>query len=112
MSARFLGITQIFKNFQRHRIAGAGVDSARQQRRVEQPERKARAQAGELFETELFMSDLYVGHLSPPPTPRCPVCGGETHLADDIHKAVAKATNVFRCTRCHVEYPVARKPEA
>jgi hypothetical protein len=40
------------------------------------------------------------------------VCGGETHLADDIHKAVAKATNVFRCTRCHVEYPVARKPEA
>jgi hypothetical protein len=28
-----------------------------------------------------------------------------------MHKAVAKVTDVFRCKRCHVEYPVARKAE-
>jgi hypothetical protein len=57
------------------------------------------------------MSDLYVGNLQPLPTPSCPVCGGETLLAD-VHKAVAKVTDVFRCKRCHVEYPVVRKRDA
>jgi hypothetical protein len=59
---------------------------------------------------EDFMSDLSIGNLNAAPTPRCPVCGGETILTD-MHKAVAKVTEVFRCTRCHVEYPVARKAE-
>lgn len=57
------------------------------------------------------MPDLSIDELNPAPTPSCPVCGGETILAD-VHKAVAKVTDVFRCTRCHVEYPVVRKPDA
>ena len=54
------------------------------------------------------MSDLYAGNFIPKPTPPCPVCGGETLLAQ-MHKAVEKVTDVFRCKRCSVEYPVARK---
>jgi tRNA(Ile2) C34 agmatinyltransferase TiaS len=56
------------------------------------------------------MPDLSIDELNPAPTPSCPVCGGETILAD-MHKAVAKVTDVFRCKRCHVEYPVVRKQE-
>jgi len=56
------------------------------------------------------MSDLSIGDLIPKPTPPCPVCGGETILAE-VHKAVAKVTDVFRCKRCDVEYPVARKAQ-
>jgi tRNA(Ile2) C34 agmatinyltransferase TiaS len=54
------------------------------------------------------MSDVSIGDLIPTPTPACPVCGGETVLTD-MHKAVAKVTDVFRCKRCDVEYPVVRK---
>ncbi len=53
------------------------------------------------------MSDFSIGELVPKPTPSCPVCGGEMVLAD-MHKAVARVTNVFRCKRCEVEYPVVR----
>lgn len=56
------------------------------------------------------MSDLSIGDLNAAPTPRCPVCGGETILTD-TPKPVAKVTDVFRCKRCHVEYPVVRKAE-
>jgi hypothetical protein len=54
------------------------------------------------------MSDFSIGDLTP--TPACPVCGGETFLRE-MHKAVAKVTDVFRCRRCEVEYPVMRKGE-
>ncbi len=54
------------------------------------------------------MSDLPLGDVNPVRTPPCPVCGGETALTN-MHKAVAKVTDVFRCKRCGVEYPVARK---
>jgi hypothetical protein len=54
------------------------------------------------------MSDVQTGDVSPKPTPPCPVCGGETVL-QNVHKAVAAVTDVFRCKRCDVEYPVARK---
>ncbi|MGV3633165.1 MAG: hypothetical protein ACO1NY_02370 [Pseudorhodoplanes sp.] len=56
------------------------------------------------------MSDLSISDFNPAPTPPCPVCGGETILTD-MHKAVARVTDVFRCKRCHVEYPVVRKAE-
>jgi len=56
------------------------------------------------------MSDLSIGDFIPRPAPPCPVCGGETILTD-MHKAVAKVTDVFRCKRCDVEYPVVRKAE-
>ena len=54
------------------------------------------------------MSDLYADDFIPKPTPHCPLCGGET-LLSQMHKAVAKATDVFRCRTCNVEYPVVRK---
>jgi uncharacterized protein YbaR (Trm112 family) len=54
------------------------------------------------------MSDLHTGDFIPKPAPLCPVCGGETLLAQ-MHKAVAKVTDVFRCRKCNVEYPVVRK---
>jgi len=54
------------------------------------------------------MSDVSIAETNPAPTPPCPVCGWETALAD-MHKAVAKVTDVFRCKRCKVEYPVVRK---
>lgn len=54
------------------------------------------------------MSDLSIGDLNPAPTPPCPLCGGETFLTQ-MHKAVSKVTDVFRCKRCDVEYPVVRK---
>lgn len=54
------------------------------------------------------MSDISVGNLIPAPTPPCPVCGGDT-IMQTVHKAVAAVTDVFRCKRCHVEYPVPRK---
>jgi uncharacterized protein YbaR (Trm112 family) len=54
------------------------------------------------------MSDLHTGDFIPKPAPLCPVCGGET-LPAQMHKAVAKVTDVFRCRKCSVEYPVVRK---
>lgn len=54
------------------------------------------------------MSDLQTGEVSPKPTPPCPVCGGETFLTQ-AHRAVAAVTDVFRCKRCGVDYPVTRK---
>jgi tRNA(Ile2) C34 agmatinyltransferase TiaS len=59
------------------------------------------------------MTDFHVGNAfpNPPPTPPCPLCGGEM-IAAPVHAAVAKVTDVFRCKRCNVEYPVARKGEA
>jgi hypothetical protein len=60
---------------------------------------------------EVSMTDVSIGDLNPAPTPPCPVCGGETVLAD-VPKAVAKVTDVFRCKRCSVEYPVARKADS
>lgn len=56
------------------------------------------------------MSDFSIGDLIPNPTPPCPLCGGETFLRD-MHKAVAKVTDVFRCKACDVEYPVVRKAD-
>lgn len=57
------------------------------------------------------MSDLSIGDFVPAPTPPCPICGGETILTQ-MHKAVAKVSDVFRCKRCNVEYPVMRKSQA
>lgn len=56
------------------------------------------------------MSDIYVGNIfpEPMPTPPCPVCGGET-VPTHMHAAVARHTDVFRCKRCDVEYPVVKK---
>ena len=54
------------------------------------------------------MSEILTGNLIPIPTPPCPVCGGET-IMQQVHKAVAAVTDVFRCKRCDVEYPVVRK---
>ncbi len=56
------------------------------------------------------MSDFSIGNVFPDPVPAppCPVCGGET-IAAQVHAAVAKVTDVFRCKRCHVEYPVMKK---
>jgi len=54
------------------------------------------------------MSDIIAGDINPL-TPPCPVCGSATELAQDIHKAVAKVTDIFRCKSCKVEYPVPRK---
>ena len=56
------------------------------------------------------MTDIHIGDLNLPSTPPCPLCGGETVLTQ-MHKAVAKATDVFRCTQCGVEYPVPRKAQ-
>lgn len=55
------------------------------------------------------MSDISIGNVftDPIPTPACPVCGGET-IAAQMHAAVARVTDVFRCKRCHVEYPVVK----
>jgi tRNA(Ile2) C34 agmatinyltransferase TiaS len=72
----------------------------------EQPEIRVCAQA-----EEVFMTSVSIGNLNPPQTPPCPVCGGETALAE-APKAVAKVTDIFRCKRCNVEYPVARKPDS
>jgi predicted RNA-binding Zn-ribbon protein involved in translation (DUF1610 family) len=57
------------------------------------------------------MTDVSIGDLNPAPNPPCPVCGGETVLTE-MHKAVAKVTDVFRCKRCGVEYPVVRKSDS
>jgi hypothetical protein len=57
------------------------------------------------------MSDIQTGDLIPKPYPSCPLCGGETFLAQ-MHKAVEKVMDVFRCRSCDVEYPVVRKGEA
>lgn len=57
------------------------------------------------------MTGESIGHLTPPPNPLCPVCGGDTVRAE-VSKAVAKVTDVFRCKRCHVEYPVVRKADS
>jgi hypothetical protein len=57
---------------------------------------------------EIFMSDFQPSDLIPVPRPNCPLCGGETFLTQ-MHKAVAAATNVFRCHACDVEYPVVKK---
>ncbi|MGE3987854.1 hypothetical protein [Pseudorhodoplanes sp.] len=54
------------------------------------------------------MSDIQPVNSNQTPTPSCPLCGGETFMAQ-VHAAVAKMTDVFRCKRCDVEYPVARK---
>ncbi len=55
------------------------------------------------------MSDIQPNDLVlVPPAPRCPLCGGET-LLTQMHAAVAKAIDVFRCRQCGVEYPVVRK---
>jgi hypothetical protein len=55
------------------------------------------------------MSDIQPSDLIPlPSTPPCPLCGGETFLTQ-MHAAVAKVTDVFRCRKCDVEYPVVRK---
>lgn len=56
------------------------------------------------------MSDIQPNDLLPVPTPNCPLCGGETFLAQ-MHAAVAKVMDVFRCRICGVDYPVVRKGE-
>ncbi len=56
------------------------------------------------------MTDIPIDDAIPLPTPPCPVCGGETILTE-MHKAVAKVADVFRCKRCDVRYPVMRKGE-
>jgi hypothetical protein len=53
------------------------------------------------------MSDFQTGDLIPK-APPCPLCGGETFLRQ-MHNAVAKVIDVFRCKRCDVEYPMVRK---
>lgn len=59
------------------------------------------------------MSDISIGNTfsDPVPAPSCPVCGGEM-IAAQTHAAVAKVTDLFRCTRCQVEYPVVKKSDA
>ena len=54
------------------------------------------------------MSDIQPNDFLPIPTPNCPLCGGETFLTQ-MHAAVAKVMDVFRCRKCNVEYPVVRK---
>jgi tRNA(Ile2) C34 agmatinyltransferase TiaS len=54
------------------------------------------------------MSEFQPNELLPVSVPKCPLCGGEMFLAP-MHKAVAKAVNVFRCRECGVDYPVERK---
>ena len=44
-------------------------------------------------------------------TPPCPVCGGSTILVV-VHKAIQSALDIFRCTVCHVHYPVVKRPPA
>lgn len=53
------------------------------------------------------MTDIQSADLTPPPTPPCPLCGGETVLRV-LHAAVAKVADVFRCKTCGVEYPVSK----
>lgn len=47
------------------------------------------------------MSNVSIGDFTPKPPPPCPVCGGDTALTE-MHKAVAKVTDVFRSKRCGV----------
>lgn len=44
------------------------------------------------------------------PAPNCPLCGAAMVLAP-MHKAVEAVANVFRCTECGVQYPVAKNNE-
>lgn len=53
------------------------------------------------------MSDTTPSDFLSLPTPNCPICGGETFLAP-MHKAVEKVTDIFRCRRCGVNYPVGK----
>jgi hypothetical protein len=55
------------------------------------------------------MPDLNIENVfTDPAPPPCPLCGGEM-IAAHVHAAVARVSDVFRCKRCHVEYPVTRK---
>lgn len=40
--------------------------------------------------------------------PCCPVCGAETALIKK-YREDGFVTNTYRCTACHVQYPVVRK---
>jgi hypothetical protein len=103
-AARFLRITQIFENLTRH--------PSRRFALIRHAHLSNPHTTGDVClrasSRRFVMSDLYAGDFIPKPTPPCPVCGGETLLAQ-MHKAVEKMTDVFRCKRCNVEYPVARK---
>jgi Zn ribbon nucleic-acid-binding protein len=60
--------------------------------------------------SDFKMSDIQPG-IKPSdaiPTPICPLCSAAMVLAP-MHRAVEAVVNVFRCTECGVQYPVAKK---
>jgi hypothetical protein len=59
---------------------------------------------------ETPMTDTQSADFTPPPNPPCRLCGGDMVLQAS-HVAVARVLDVFRCTRCGVEYPVAKKKD-